>query len=117
MALFDQLIPVPPTADEIKAEATASIKNEVLADAKALLDTLRYRHRMAFDRVWNHPVLSPSEAIAALGTDAVTIFTGSSLTEQFLAQQYGVAGEVYTIPPRPVGVVITPHADGTITLV
>jgi hypothetical protein len=116
MSLFQEINPTVPTADQLKAAALATIKQEVIADAKAMLDTLNERHRMSLARVWSNPVLTPDEAVGALGTDAVTLFTGSASIADFLASQYGLAGADYVSPHPPEWENITGNADGTVTL-
>jgi hypothetical protein len=117
MALFDSIIPTEPTQAEIKAAALSTIKAEVVSDAKAMLDTLDARHRMAFARVWNHPLLTPAEAVAALGTDAIAIFTGSSAIGEFLAAQYAIGGAEYTPPAVPEWASLVPAQDGSMSVV
>jgi hypothetical protein len=117
MALFDSIIPTEPTQAEIKSAALSTIKSEVIADAKAMLDTLDARHRMAFARVWEHPRLTPAEAVSALGTDAIAIFTGSSAIGEFLAAQYAVGGSDYTPPAVPEWATLVAVQDGSMSVV
>jgi hypothetical protein len=117
MALFNALTPTAPTEAETKALALSTVKVEVISDAKAMLDTLDARHRMAFARVWSHPVLTPAEAVAALGTDAIAIFTGSSAIGEFLAAQYAVGGLEYTPPAVPSWATLVPAQDGSMSVV
>lgn len=81
--------------------------------------------RQIFNFIWANPFgLSPALAIAALKTNAVLAFTQFSEELALLAAQ-APAGWVYpdtkatlatTLTP-PVGYVITPNADGSITIV
>ncbi len=117
MSLFESLEKLPPTYQQLKALQASNIKFNLVSDAQAILSTLEQRYKMSLDRVWNNKYLTPQEVVDQLGNDAIQIFQGSALLQQFLVQQYYLAGVKDYIPPvHPSWAVITPNADGTITI-
>ena len=90
---------------------------------QTLNDQLRQRiavHKQVYDVLWNDTRATPAEILAALGTNAKTIFTVSQANKAHLTAIASLMGKTiddlvpvkYQNPP----VAITIHDDGTVTI-
>ena len=107
--------PTAPEAPEISlAREESRLRAAVLADAREGYRRLCQIQKQGINRIWNHPRLSPQQAVDALGTDAARIFQAhGALTEVIasVATMDGVEPDLL-FPTHE----FTVNPDGTVTI-
>lgn len=105
--------PIGPPAQPPAVQAAG----QVIQSGNQLYQQLIRQYLNAYNQVWNNPSASPAAIIAAMGTQAVKVFTLSSSLAQFLVNAGavdtdGVPVIPVTIPP---GWGVTFNNDGSAT--
>lgn len=78
--------PNAPEAPERSIEREAAIlRSGVLADAREGYRRLCQIQKQGITRIWNHPRLTPQQAVDALGSDAARIFQAHGALTQVIA--------------------------------
>ncbi len=92
--------------------AAFAFKNMKLR-SNTLLKQLVDKYKADFDWVWDNVNVTPTDALAAMGTSAVEVFTLAGQTAAFInTVAPGTLSSEYLSPPQAV----TFHEDGTVTL-
>jgi hypothetical protein len=94
------------------SDPAAAAAGQIIQSANFLWNLLTQRYVAAYNVLWNNPRATPQQVVAALGTQAVLIFTRSAELAAFLAGA-GVTGIPLTVPA---GWSYTANPDGSITL-
>lgn len=104
------LQPITPPAALTLQEQQALLAVQMTYGVNALYKSMVTNTTALFNKIWNHPTLTPADAFLALGTNAVSVHQLFLQVESFLnAIQAGslTLAETSTV---------TEHEDGTITL-
>ena len=90
-----------------------SAANQVVMLISQTFNTRVRNFRQAYATVWNNPAVTAMEVVAAMGNQAVRIFTASA-TEATLLNSYQPSLNLPTTIPA--GYTFTGEVDGTATL-
>lgn len=107
--------PAAPEAPEVSlTREAARLRAAVLSDARDGYKRLCQIQKQGITRIWNHPRLTPQQAVDALGTDAARIFQAHGALTQVIADIAALDG----VQPD---LLLPTHAfaanpDGTITV-
>ena len=73
--------------------------------------------QQGFNLIWNNANATPQEVMAALGTNAASVFALAALNNATIASAAGIGGVTPpSMPSIPTGWTITPNNDGTVTV-
>jgi len=103
MTIFNPFPNTPQIAPETRAA------NQVIMSASQLAQMMVNSYTTAYNQVWKNPAATPDKIVAALGTNAVKLFTAADALATYLAAE-GVTGLLVGIPA---GWVYTPNTDGS----
>lgn len=113
MSIISKQVTDQPAPDKMAAQ-------QILRQARSLFQLILTHHKQGYRMVWNNPRATPEEVIAALGTDAVEVFSLSSQLGTLLAAAVGNDMKKiveHGIPTGvPEGYSYKANEDGTITL-
>lgn len=109
MSLF---APQPPRQPQVltKEQQVAHFKVSTQRTATRVNQMLREQYQDGYDGIWSNAILTPEEALAALGTSAVELFTAHYHLGVFLK-----ALDPTFEPLVPAQAVVS-NEDGTVTL-
>lgn len=123
VALF--AIPTATKGDGLFAQATITPAAQVASRLTSGMD-MELRRRVMFriqgwQSVWENPKCTPTEVLAALGTDAVKVLTASSVDSTWFTNLATATGKPIAdfIDPKylsaKAGWTVSPHQDGSAT--
>ena len=90
------------------------LRSLVLADSRDGYRRLCQLQQQGIRRVWHHPQLTPQQAVAALGTDALRIFQAHGMLTEAIAMIASLDGAQpdVLLPSHS----FTTNPDGTVTV-
>jgi hypothetical protein len=72
--------------------------------------------QQGFNLIWNNNNATPQDVIAALGTNAASVFALAALNNSTIASAASIGGVTPpNMPSVPTGWTIAPNVDGTVT--
>jgi hypothetical protein len=108
--IFDVLSP----GDQLKAKTAADLPGKLASMALETVGYMVARYNGMMGQIWANGTLTPHEAVAALGTSAVSLFTkAGALKALIVSQAPAMASQ---LAPVPEGWAFAPNADGTVSL-
>ncbi len=90
----------------------AAAATQVKVAGNQLFQMMLRTYVSSYNQVWNNPLATPPQIVAAMGTDAVKLFTLSAVLAQLLTTA-GATGIPLTMPT---GWSFVPNDDGSVTL-
>ena len=96
----------------VPVASDARVANQLIGSANQLTQTMLNAYLSGYNQMWNNTNATPDKIVAALGTNAVKLFTAADALATFLVAE-GVTGLSTGIP---IGWTFTANADGSATV-